>query len=252
MLRDYLHLLFHQILECFIILTLLVLDFHACLILVAKLSTVCSSNLQFPRFVMSSDLKTLMTSLMNFSSCSLFFGKESLVFIMCSSSMAIVIVREAWSEVSHQEGWIACWLSLLELLWRNIRSNTKSDTPSISEYLVGIGLVETDKSKLNKSAIINRSSLIVEWWEKEGSYRLSLMLKSPVIIIKLSILTSVSVMRRSGHGQFLFYFLLFSDFIGILFFFSFLFRDNKEARDIAVTWHVTWCDVISLEHSRKI
>jgi len=30
-------------------------------------------------------------------------------------------------------------------------------------------------------------------------------------------------------------FLLFSDFIGILFFFSFLFRDDEEARDIAVT-----------------
>ena len=43
------------------------------------------------------------------------------------------------------------------------------------------------------------------------------------------------VIRRSGHGQFLFYFLLFSDFIGILFFFSFLFRDDEEARDIAVT-----------------
>ena len=43
------------------------------------------------------------------------------------------------------------------------------------------------------------------------------------------------VMRCFGHGQFLFYFLLFSDFIGILFFFSFPFSDNEEARDIAVT-----------------
>ena len=40
-------------------------------------------------------------------------------------------------------------------------------------------------------------------------------------------------MRRSGHGQFLFYFILFSDFIEILFFFSF--RDDEEARDIVVT-----------------
>ena len=45
----------------------------------------------------------------------------------------------------------------------------------------------------------------------------------------------LDVMRRSGHGQFLFYFILFSDFIGILFFFSFLFRDDEEAHDIAVT-----------------
>jgi len=35
--------------------------------------------------------------------------------------------------------------------------------------------------------------------------------------------------------NFYFLFLLFSDFIGILFFFSFLFSDNEEARDIAVT-----------------
>ena len=42
-------------------------------------------------------------------------------------------------------------------------------------------------------------------------------------------------MRRSEHGQFLFYFILFSDFIGILFFFSFLFRDDEEVHDIAVT-----------------
>ena len=75
------------------ILTLLVLDIYACSILVANLSTVCSSNLQFLRFVISSDLKTPMTSLMNFSSCSLFFGKGSLVFIMCSSSIVMVIVR---------------------------------------------------------------------------------------------------------------------------------------------------------------
>ena len=35
--------------------------------------------------------------------------------------------------------------------------------------------------------------------------------------------------------NFYFLFLLFSDFIGILFFFSFLFSDDEEARDITVT-----------------
>jgi len=44
------------------------------------------------------------------------------------------------------------------------------------------------------------------------------------------------VMGHLGHEQFLFYFLLFSDFIGILFSFSFLFFvDDEEARDVAVT-----------------
>jgi len=48
-----------------------------------------------------------------------------------------------------------------------------------------------------------------------------------------------AVMRRFGHGQFLFsfffyfLFLLFSDFIGILFFFSF--SNDEEARDKEVT-----------------
>ena len=36
-------------------------------------------------------------------------------------------------------------------------------------------------------------------------------------------------------NNFYFLFLLFSDFIGILFFFSFLFSDNEEARDKEVT-----------------
>ena len=52
----------------------------------------------------------------------------------------------------------------------------------------------------------------------------------------LAISSLLYVMGRLGHEQFLFYFLLFSDFIGILFSFSFLFFvDDEEARDIAVT-----------------
>ena len=46
-----------------------------------------------------------------------------------------------------------------------------------------------------------------------------------------------------------FYFLLFSDFIGIFFFFL---LDNEEAHDMAVTWYVTWCDVTSLEHDGRV
>jgi len=45
-------------------------------------------------------------------------------------------------------------------------------------------------------------------------------------------------------NNFYFLFLLFSDFIGILFSFFLFFVDDEEARDIAVTWRVTWCDVI--------
>ena len=45
---------------------------------------------------------------------------------------------------------------------------------------------------------------------------------------------------------------LLSIFLDFIFLFLFLFSDDEEARDIAVTWHITWCDVIDLECSRKI
>ena len=54
---------------------------------------------------------------------------------------------------------------------------------------------------------------------------------------------------------FIFLFFYFSDFILIFFFFSFLlffFWTMKKAHDTAVTWHVTWCDIIGLECSRRI
>ena len=52
---------------------------------------------------------------------------------------------------------------------------------------------------------------------------------------------------------FIFLFFYFSDFVLIFFFFSFLFLlDDEEAHDTAVTWQVTWCDIISLEHGGRV
>ena len=67
------------------------------------------------------------------------------------------------------------------------------DSSAMSEYLVGQELVGDERAKLKKSAIIKRLLLIDEWWEKEESYRLFLMLKSPVMTKTLSVLTSVSL-----------------------------------------------------------
>ena len=53
-------------------------------------------------------------------------------------------------------------LSSVEPLHRNIRSMTKFDSPTVSEYLVGTWSVGIDKSKLKESAIIMRSLLIEE------------------------------------------------------------------------------------------
>ena len=67
------------------------------------------------------------------------------------------------------------------------------DSPVVSEYLVGHGLVGLDRVRSKESTIINKLSLIEEWKGNEESYNLSLMLKSPVIRMTLSILTSVSL-----------------------------------------------------------
>ena len=67
------------------------------------------------------------------------------------------------------------------------------DSPAISEYLVGQGLVRVERARLKESAIIIKSSLRKEWKGKVESHKLSLMLKSSVIRTMLSMLTSVSL-----------------------------------------------------------
>jgi len=74
-----------------------------------------------------------------------------------------------------------------------MRLMTEFDSPVMSEYLVGHGLVGLERVRSKESAIINKLSLIEEWKEKEGSHNLSLILKSLVIRITLSMLTSVSL-----------------------------------------------------------
>ena len=72
-----------------------------------------------------------------------------------------------------------------------MRSMTEFDFPIVLEYPVGHGLVGLERVRSKKSAIINKSSLIEEWKGNEGSHNLSLILKSLVIRMTLSILTSV-------------------------------------------------------------
>ena len=74
--------------------------------------------------------------------------------------MGMVIKRGMWSEARQQLEWIECWLILVDLYQRNIRSMTKFVSPTISEYLVERELIGVDRTKFNESAIIIRSSLI--------------------------------------------------------------------------------------------
>ena len=70
----------------------------------------------------------------------------------------------------------------------------------------------------------------------------------------LKYLMDTDVMECFGHQHFSFLLSIFLDFIFLFFWisFSFLFSDNEESCDIAVTWHVTWCDIIGLEGGRRI
>ena len=58
---------------------------------------------------------------------------------------------------------------------------------------MGMGLIGVDKSRLKESAMIIRLSLIEEWCGNEESHKLSLILKSPVMMSMLLILASVSL-----------------------------------------------------------
>ena len=109
-----------------------------------------------------------------------------------SSMMGITMESGVWSEERQLSGEMRWLSSSGEPFHRNIRSMTEFTSPATLEYLVGQGLAVVDNIKLNESAIIRRLSLIVEWWGKLGFHKLSLMLKSPVMMRMLSILTSVS------------------------------------------------------------
>ena len=143
--------------------------------------------------LISTFLKTAIRSLTKAVSCSLFGAIDNLEVLMNSSTIGMLMVRRAWSKERQWSGHIECWLSLLDPYHRNIKSITEFASPAISENLVGEGLVGVDNIKLKESAIIIRSLLIEEWWGKDKSHKLSLMLKSPVIIRMLSMLTSISL-----------------------------------------------------------
>ena len=74
---------------------------------------------------------------------------------------------------------------------RNTRSKMEFESWSLSENLVERFSVGLEISSKNKSTISKRVLLWLEWRGKFKFYRLSLMLKLPVMIIILWILTSV-------------------------------------------------------------
>ena len=153
--------------------------------------TISSSLSQSVKLEMFRFLMITVASLTKVASSSLFFGIESLDEMTFSSAIGIEIVRGVLLDERCQLGWIKWLLSLFDLLWRNIRLITELAPLLVLEYLVGVRLVSINKSKLNKLAIIIRSLLIDKWQGKDRSHKLSLILKSPVMIKRLLMLTSV-------------------------------------------------------------
>jgi len=156
-----------------------------------KLPTIFSKLGISNKFDMFKDLKDVITFLMNDFSSSLPLIIDLLTELIFSSIVRIAIVNSTWSEVRCQFGWIIWLSSSSKPLRRNIKSKTEFELLELSVYFVGNWLAEVNKLKSKKSAIIRRLLLIVEWCRKVESYKLSGMLKSPVIISIFQILTSV-------------------------------------------------------------
>ena len=70
---------------------------------------------------------------------------------------------------------------------------TEFESLLLLEYLVGTWLIGYERFKLKESVMIIRLLLIEEWWEKEGSHKLSQILKLPVITKRLQMFTLVSL-----------------------------------------------------------
>ena len=180
-----LQLLSHQLLECFVILVSFTFLFYTSFTLLVRLLTTFSNIWMSKRLETFKFLIMLVVSSKNWASLLLSFLMLLLHVMITSSEIGMAMVKGAWSEERHYSGWMKWLLRVGELYWMNIRSMVEFESLILSAYLVGIWLVGTNNDKSKESAKIIKLSLMDEWWGKEESHKLSLMLKSPVIIRRL-------------------------------------------------------------------
>ena len=109
-----------------------------------------------------------------------------------SSQINMSTVIEVWSEESLQSGWMMWQLNLGKDGWRNTKSRTELALLLLSEYLVETFSIGLETFKEKESAMSKSELLWHKWNGKLRSQILSLMLKSPVMIMTLGMLTSVS------------------------------------------------------------
>ena len=117
-----------------------------------------------------------------------------------------------------------------------------------------ISSVQQQHTKLALTSISDfiHSSGVVIMWQTDGTAH-KLKLRSFYKFMSLSIEFTYSMLWNTlDTNIFLFLLSIFLDFIFLFFWISFSFIDDEEAHDIAVTWLVTWCDIIGLEHGRRI
>ena len=113
-------------------------------------------------FDVSNVLKFEIMLLINAVSCLLLGTRVSFNVWIISLKIGISIERGAWSEDKQELGRMEWRFSSDDPYQRNMRSMTELDSPAISEYLVGQGLVGEDRMRSKESAIIIKLLLIEE------------------------------------------------------------------------------------------
>ena len=185
--------LFHHALECLVILTVFEYLNQISSILVAKCWTTSSKDsVSWIGDVFKFLINQVKSSINCFSS-SLSLTKECYLVGMFLLSMWMSTVIGAWSDVSLQSGWIWWQLNSVDEDWVKTRSKTEFECWSLFKNLVGKFSVRLNRAREKESAISNNMLLWMEWNGKLESYRLSLMLKSPVMMITLLMLVLVSL-----------------------------------------------------------
>ena len=185
--------LFHQALECLVMLTIFECLNYMSSILIKRFWMISSKVSEFQMDEVFKFLILWMRFSRNRLSSSLPLIRDHLLVDICSLLMDTSIVIGAWSDKSLQSGWMQWLLNSNENGQRNTRSKMEFESWSLLENLVKRFSVGLEISSENESAISKRVSLWLEWKGKYKSHRLSLILKSPVIMIILWILTSVSL-----------------------------------------------------------
>ena len=183
--------LFHHALECLVIFISLEFFHHDSSMLDEIDWTTSSRVLVFWIMVVFTFFVIWMTFSMNWFSSSLSFASDHYVCDILSLQMDTLTVIRAWSDKSLQFGWIQWQLNSGEEGWRNTKSRTELALWSLLENLVGTFLRGLEMSKENESTMSKRESLWLEWNRKLESQILSLILKSPIIMIILWMLDSV-------------------------------------------------------------